>query len=270
MKLPTLSREVKHPYSSTQRLLSQVGTHETKLREFFGTLEIPAGTEPVKKPISILIFINRSGSSVISEYLRATREFSGFGEPLSHGLVIERCEQHGLTTFKGYLDWLMENICVPGTEFGMKANLDQVLMLLRSGAIGQYFDNVKWIFVQRVDVLAQAVSYSIAQQTQQWVSVENQIGAQPEYRFDELEGLLYEFSDTYAAIMALLGISGISPYHLTYEQFRKDPQGETARLAHYLGVERPTIDIDKLRMEKQANELNQQFREQFVKDLGAK
>lgn len=270
MTLQKLPRAPQNHYSSTQRLLSQAGTHEQKLREFFGELEIPPETAPVEKPISILIFINRSGSSVISEYLRATREFSGFGEPLSHGLVIERCEQHGLTTFKNYLDWLMENICVPGTEFGMKANLDQVLMLLRSGAVGRYFANVKWIFVQRVDVVAQAVSYSIAQQTQQWVSLKNQEDTQPEYRFNELESLLYEFSDTYAAIMALLGSSGISPYHLTYEQFRSDPEVETVRLAQYLGVKRPTIDTKKLRMEKQASDLNRQFCDRFVRDMSAK
>lgn len=207
---------------------------------------------------------------MISEYLRATREFSGFGEPLSHELVIERCEEHGLATFKDYLDWLMENICVPGTEFGMKANLDQVLMLLRSGAVGRYFANINWIFVQRIDVLAQAVSYSIAQQTQQWVSAKAKTDTLPEYRFDELEGLLYEFSETYAAITARLGISGISPYHITYEQFRSDPQGEIVRLAQYLGVQRPTIDTKKLRMEKQASDLNRQFRDRFVKDMSAR
>ena len=156
---------------------------------------------------------------------------------------------------------------MPGTQFGMKANLDQVLLLLRSGAIGRYFANVKWIFVQRIDVLSQAVSYSIAQQTQQWVSVGTQTGGQPEYRFDELKSLLYKFSDTYASITALLGAEGISPYHLTYEQFCSDPQGETVRLAQYLGVERPTIDTEKLRMEKQASDLNREFCDRFVKDM---
>lgn len=95
---------------------------------------------------------------LIAEYLRAIREFSRFGEPLNHELVIERCREHGLTTFKEYFDWLMQNIWIPCTEFGMKANLNQVLLLLRSGAKGRYFANVKCIFVQRIDVLAQAVS----------------------------------------------------------------------------------------------------------------
>ena len=267
LRFRKLAQTLQGRYSSTNRLLSRAGSHERALRAFFGDLEVPAETVALEQPVSILIFINRSGSTLIAEYLRATREFSGFGEPLSHELVIERCRQHGLTTFKEYLEWLMENICMPGTQFGMKANLDQVLLLLRSGAIGRYFANVKWIFVQRVDVLSQAVSYSIAQQTQQWVSVEHQTGAQPEYRFDELKSLLYKFSDTYAAITALLGAEGISPYHLTYEQFRSDPQGETVRLAQYLGVERPTIDTEKLRMEKQASDLNREFCDRFVKDM---
>ena len=87
---------------------------------------------------------------MIAEHLRATGRFSGFGEPLNHDLVINRCEQNGITSFEDYLDWLLDNVRKPYTQLGLKASLDQVLMLLRSGAIPRVFGYVRWMFVASV------------------------------------------------------------------------------------------------------------------------
>lgn len=257
--------------SSIGRKLCQVGTHEQKLREYFEQCDIAQGTPTIDEPVSILVFINRSGSSVLAEHLRATGEFSGFGEPLSHTLVTQRAEEHSLHTFQEYIDWLLTDLRKPGTQLGMKANLDQVQLLLRTGAVGRYLTNVKWIFLQRTDVLAQAISHSIAQQTNQWVmpGEVKESKLTPEYRFEEIRSLLYEFSDTYAALLALMAQNGIPFYHLTYEQFQKDPFGETAALASYLGVEEPVINPKALRLKKQGNHLNKKFRQLFIQDVVA-
>ena len=40
-----------------------------------------------------------------------------------------------LRTFEQYLDWLVGHVRRPDTQFGMKASFDQVLMLMRCGAL---------------------------------------------------------------------------------------------------------------------------------------
>ena len=248
-------------------LLNPVDWHEQQLRQYFQQFDLPPGTNPINEPLNILIFVNRSGSSLIAEYLRATGQFSGFGEPLNHEQVIEQSEKFGITTFAGYLRWLIEYTQQPGTQFGIKASHGQVLMLLRSGAIPRYFNNVRWIFVQRMDVLSQAVSFCIADQTKQWDSSQAKSGKAPAYDFETIRDRVLSISDAYSASLALMGLRGITPYHLTYEQFLLDPQQETRKLSSFLGVDHVVVDTDKLRMEKQADAINDAFRTRFIGDF---
>lgn len=255
---------------NTKKLLTQTGIHEEKLREFFTEFNINNKKPAVTEPVSILLFLNRSGSSMLSEHLRATGAFSGFGEPFNYKLVIERAQQNNLRTFREYLDWLMENIRVPGTHFGMKASLDQTLMLLRSGALPNFFADVNWIVVERADTLSQAISFSIAQQTRHWNSLDEPVNApQPEYNFAELRELVFRFSDTYAATRILLASLGVPHHHLTYEQFVADPMNETKQLARALGVKNAEIDPTHLKLKKQARATNSAFKSRLVSDLRA-
>ena len=249
--------------------LRNPGIHEKKIKRYFGKLTVPPETGSFEDNVAVMAFINRSGSSVVSEYLRATGAFSGFGEPLNQELVIERAKKFGITSFAAYLDWLMANIHRPGTQFGMKASWDQIVMLLRSGAIPRYFSNIRWIFVQRRDVLAQAISFSIATQTRQWHSFqERESGArQPEYDFEDIRHRVESIANNYTAIQCLLSLNGLVPYYLVYEDFLVDPISETRKLAAFLGAEDVSVNPSRLRMEKQGNEVNEQFRLRFIEDF---
>ena len=57
--------------------------HELELEKFFGRLDHDVEQFLYPKPLTIMVFTNRCGSSLIGEYLRATGAFSGFGEPLN-------------------------------------------------------------------------------------------------------------------------------------------------------------------------------------------
>lgn len=253
---------------STHSLLSSVGEHEKKLRRYFDTFDIPADRKPFKCRVVILVFVNRSGSSLVGEYLRATGRFSGFGEPLNHDVVIARCEEEGIRTFEGYLTWLIGNVHRRGTQFGLKASVDQVLMLMRSGAIPRCLSPVRWVFVQRVDLLSQAISYSIAEQTGRWHSYLRSNKREPVYDFKDIRKRLTNISDAYSAGLTLLNYCGIQPYFLTYEQFEQDPEAETARIASFVGVPGPIeIDRQRLSLERQRNEINARFRKRFLEDV---
>jgi LPS sulfotransferase NodH len=135
------------------------------------------------------------------------------------------------------------------------------------GAIPQYFNNVRWIFVQRMDVLSQAISFCIAEQTSQWVSYQAKSGEETAYHFENIRDRVLSISDAYAASLALMGLSGITPYHLTYEHFLLDPVLETKKLSAFLGVDHAVVDTSKLHMEKQANKINEAFKTRFIRDF---
>lgn len=246
----------------------KAGGHEKKLRRYFGkNFHIPADTTPVTAPLNIMVFVNRSGSSMIAEYLRATRAFSGFGEPLNYETVIERSKNAGIDSFKGYLDWLIENVYRSGTQFGIKASPDQVLMLLRSGAIPHYFSNVRWIFVQRLDVLSQAISFCIANQTKQWHSFQAANETEPVYNFDDILQRVTFIGSAYAESISLMAAYGITPYHLTYEQFLQNPVEETRKISAHLGAENVSIDTSGLKIKKQAGQTNADFKARFIAEF---
>ena len=76
-----------------QITFDQVGLHEAELRRYFEQFEVRGEIAPLERPVCIMLFTNRSGSSLVSEHLRATGSFTGLGEPLNYKLVKERCEE---------------------------------------------------------------------------------------------------------------------------------------------------------------------------------
>ena len=75
-------------------------------------------------------------------------------------------------------------------------------------------------------------------------------------------------SDNYAASASLLSLCGVTPYHITYEQFVADPEAETTKIAQAMGAgENIRIKRKRLQLRKQANEINEEFRLQFLRDF---
>ena len=171
-----------------------------------------------------------------------------------------------MQSFREYLEWLLENLRRPGTQFGMKASLDQVVMLLRSGAIPHLFPRVNWLTVHRRNVLAQAISFSIAQQTQRWQSFEAGNGREPRYDFDDILWRMNEISASYQNIASFCSASALAVHNIEYEAFVDDPWAHTKAAAAHCGEEVATLDSERLRLKQQSSPVNDRFGEQFRQD----
>ena len=246
----------------------KVSPHEIKLREYFGSFDIPADTAPLGRPVCIVLFTNRSGSSLVSEHMRSTHQFVGFGEPLNYRRVIERSEQAGLQSFAQYLRFEIDRLYQfkPGAVAGMKASYAQAMMLMRSGAVPGLFDDVRWVVIQRDDLLSQAVSFSIAKQTRKWRSFDSGEPVEPVYDYADIRRRLQGLAHSYMAINTFCASFDIQPYRISYDEFARDPVAGARNLAAYLGVENVTIDTDRLQLERQRNQFSARFRRQFIDD----
>lgn len=243
----------------------QPGIHELRLREFFGEDRFAKPGPQQQDPVTIMLFVNRCGSTLLGEHLRASGCFSGFGEPLSHELVIERCTAHALDSLGAYMHWLFENIRQPGTQFGMKLSLDQVEMLASAGLLSAMLPRVNWVYMYRRDILGQAISFSIAAQTGAWKS--SQRGAQKDVTFDyaDIQARVEEIALRYYNINRFLALSGINAYQLAYEEFLQDPTRYSLDIVRACGESAQSIDSRRLSMQRQSSGLNQQFRERFLR-----
>lgn len=249
----------------------KVSPHEEKLRDYFAAFDVPADTRALNKPVCIMLFTNRSGSSLVSEHMRSAPQFTGFGEPLNARWIMDRCEREQLTTFADYLRWETDRLYrhQPGGLLGMKASYGQAMMLMRSGAIPTFFDNVRWVVIQRDDLLSQAVSFAIADQTKQWHSFDSGEPAEPVYNFQDIRRRLQGFAHSYMAINMFCTVFEIRPYRIIYDEFARDPVAGARGLAGYLGVEEVTIDPEALQMKRQRNSFSAGFRQRFLADYQA-
>tara|TARA_R110001599_G_scaffold145321_1_gene327626 strand:- start:81268 stop:82086 length:819 start_codon:yes stop_codon:yes gene_type:complete len=246
----------------------KVSAHEEKLRDYFVGFDIPTDTSALKKPVCIMLFTNRSGSSLVSEHMRSAPQFTGFGEPLNARWIIERCEREGLSSFAAYLRWETTRLYQhkPEAFLGMKASYGQAMMLMRSKAIPRFFDDVRWVVIQRDDLLSQAVSFAIADQTKQWHSFDSGKPVDPVYDYQDIRRRLHGFAHSSMAINMFCSIFDIRPYRIVYDEFACDPVAGARALASYLGVDDVTIDSEALQMERQRDSFSAEFRRRFLED----
>ena len=243
--------------------LDQIGVHEIQLREAIGQFDLPGSARPLAGPVTIMLFTNRSGSSLLADHLRATGRFRGMGEPLNPGLVLSTMESEGHASFHAYLKSRVDRNQSPDSMFGMKASLQQVLMLLRARIIPGYFNDVRWVFMQRRDLVAQAVSFEIASQTKRWESFAKDTGVKPQYDFERSRKKVQALSLQNASINALFSVLGVQPVRVFYEDFAVSPIPSTVQLASLLGMADARVDEASLRRRKQRDEINAAFQASF-------
>ena len=133
--------------------------------------------------------------------------------------------------------------------------------------LDQAFGHTAFIHLRREDVLAQAVSWCRAEQTQVWHrSVEQ--GAQrperdPEFDFDQIHELVQTVEEHNAAWRAWFASVGITPYTVWYEDLDADPVGVAGEILGFLGLELPPGQLIHARNRRLADELNARWMNRY-------
>lgn len=131
--------------------------------------------------------------------------------------------------------------------------------------------NARFVHFRREDLLGQAISAARAQLTGQFESGQP-VQGRPRYDAGLIGGALRRFAHNQARWQVWFARNGITPLSLTYEQLSADPQAAANAVAGHLSINRPvTIGVSPLGVERQRDELSNQWRERFVRerrDLG--
>jgi len=238
--------------------------HELELEKFFGPLDQDVEKFVYPQLLTIMVFTNRSGSSLIGEYLRASGVFSGFGEPLNYPLVIERAQKFGISSLVGYMKWLMEYLGDSKKAVGVKLSLDQLVMCFRAGIIPSVFPNTRWLYVYREDLLSQAISFSIAEQTGSWNSVDADVKGEPAFDAEDIHAKLLAVSERKQLTELFFATNGIEPLRISYENFLKDADATIKQIGDWCGVAVEGVDKNALQLRKQGGANNRAYRDAFI------
>ncbi len=133
------------------------------------------------------------------------------------------------------------------------------------------FGHTRFIYLNRDDVLAQAVSWYRAEQTDVWHDTAQEESKQPKleprYDFDQIHNLVQTIEEHNSAWRMWFASVGIQPLMVRYEDLAADPVGVAREILDYLGLRLPPGRLIKTQNRRLADELNAQWIDRYRAEL---
>ena len=133
------------------------------------------------------------------------------------------------------------------------------------------FGATRFIYLRRRDVVAQAVSWLRAEQTNVWSAGVRQARHEPErkprYDFDQIHELVQVIGEHNMAWTEWFASAGVRPYSVEYEDLEADPVGVTRDVLGFLGLELPVGRDILPGHRRQADELNTKWIERYQAEV---
>ncbi|MAA78444.1 MAG: hypothetical protein CL916_04230 [Deltaproteobacteria bacterium] len=242
--------------------------------------------KPVPCTKSCIIFTNaRTGSSWLSIGLYRV----GLGVPMEyfHKRYIQQIKNrnivrknHDEELLSAYIRSVTNIRTTPNGVFGVKIHTNQWVDLCLVNDPNQKqtpsyyrkqlenaFVHPHFIFLYRKDILSQAISLYIAQESQSWSS---EVPAKKSIEYDFAKIKLY-LDATMKNIKICRSIHQVTTFpklSMTYEDLEADYYGSIQKVASFLNEDIIlTEDIGRNTCEKQGNQRNEEWKDRFLSDL---
>ncbi len=221
-----------------------------EISRIFPELEKPnalrelAGSFSVTRPVVIFAISARVGSTGLLSLLSCKFGFSFIFEIFNpRGVADAIARDNNLPTFEAYLRHIDRTMI--GDILAFKVSWNDFEFLDQSDAFRAIFPNVKFIYLDRVDLEAQAMSLYIASTTQVWhVPLDANKQEQPDLKYDRyrIDGLLRHLQATKMSWMKFFGRNKMVPLTLYYEAIRTCAQHALLAICKESGIQNVTLD----------------------------
>lgn len=173
--------------------------------------------------------------------------------------------------FDAYLQAAQAHGSTPNGVFGAKLMWDALQNLqakLNPATLTDVFDSPRFIHLHRDDVIAQAVSWLRAEQTNTWyLGGHGEITGNtpaptrqtPTYDHDRITELIQTITEQNQAWNAWFTTTGARPYRLTYTDLTTDPAGTVHNLLTFLDLNLPAGRKPVAHHRRQSDALNTQW-----------
>jgi LPS sulfotransferase NodH len=236
--------------------------HRDQLQPFYGAAPRLCDT---RTEFLFLCYTNRCGSHFLAELLASTGRFNYAGEVFNADSALADIHRHDHPDLAAFCDHLCASTARNGT-LAAKLATSHLAVLAEAGLLDQILPRARFVFLHRADKLAQAISLSIAAQTQQWTSyMQPRVPAeQLLFSARDIDAIIADIVDQQGAFEHFFALNGIRPYALVYEQLCAEPAASLAALGKWLGAGDLRAQPDKLSAQKQAGDLNRRWREMYL------
>jgi LPS sulfotransferase NodH len=201
-------------------------------------------SEKPKSTINYVIcMMPRTGSTMFCSLLEKTNLLGYPDEYLNpRGVVQMYAQQYVPGSLAEYADTLRRERATPNGVFGMKVTFDDWKPIADAQLVKELFGPIKFIYLDREDLILQAVSAVIAQQTGVWhrdaagAPYRSQFTGEPSFDEAAIIAKIDEHTRMRANWERYFSIHMIKPLRLTYEQFLGNVDGAVKALAELVEV----------------------------------
>jgi LPS sulfotransferase NodH len=217
--------------------------------------------------IYVIASTPRSGSHMLGHVLHQTGKLGWALEIFSPRNFAEWRRRLNTSGVEDTLAELKRRRTSPNGVFGIKLHYQHVVELGGIQRVQALLPEARYVLLRRVNVLAQAVSYAKAKQTDVWFS-----GMQPQgeatYDYGLIEASLRRVLLDTTAWHHLLATAGLPLMDLSFEAVLRDTPGTTQRIADFLDVtlephELPTQPPTQRQSDPQNDAWMQRFRREY-------
>lgn len=220
---------------------------------------------PLKKRF-IIACSARTGSNLLCQRLLAHGAVAM--ECFAPDEIVAKCRSRGLASLEAYCeDHLQKNAL--GGIFGVKGWSAILAPLVQAGEFPKHRAGWKFIHLTRTDLLKQAISFVIAEQSRAWQSFHSPVKEITDDDFDakRIAGAMSGFRSRNQEWEEIFELFGIEPLRITYEELAADPDRVAATVADFLRLAGPPVERKRFvqpPLEVQSNELNARWEERFL------
>ena len=240
--------------------------HLRRIEALFGHVAVPAAAIPPHRAIVFLCYTNRSGSNYLADALASTGRLNLAGELLNHQAVVADTARHAHASFADFLAAQLRWRMVDG-RVAMKVATMHLELLGRAGVLEHCRETARYVFIERADRLAQAISAEIASQTGQWTTHTTVEVPIERVRFsrERIVKAIGGFSEDNREFDLFFGLNSIVPAHVVYEHLVADPAAQVRAIGATLGLPDLRMDPSRITVQRQAGALNARWRELFLR-----
>ncbi|MEX0314466.1 MAG: Stf0 family sulfotransferase [Allomuricauda sp.] len=217
----------------------------------------------------IICMVPRSGSTYLGSLFRD----NGLGDAQEYFRVAgnqfsQLVSENQLHTYGDYIEYLVENFS-DGPFFSVKTDWLQFRPVYHFQAYRKYFRQAKFIYLTRHDLISQAVSRYIMDQSNYGDSTQkkdehkfNKI----QFSYEEIKKHLNLLQGIDVAWREFFALEHIKPLELQYEDLAEHPERCLSKIGQFVGHSMPTPPIISTEYKKVASRLNTDLRANFVEE----
>lgn len=230
---------------------------------FDSWLDAPVGPGALPAKSYLVCTTERSGSTHFCDLLRSTGKLGQPHEYFSAWMMQRLGRPHRFGTVAEHAELVRTLGCTANGIHGAKV-FRYTMDMLGAGAVMAAMGQPTILFLERMDLIGQAVSYARSAITRAFHAGEAEARV-PEYDGLVIRTYLERLIRDNAAWRLWFARQGITPLHIAYEDLIANPQAVIDRVARALGVDGPVpIKNEVLQVRVQRDSLNAEWRARFL------